>query len=55
MNGLKSDPNIVGAFVLVAVLAPLFINEYLVSDPSPKVDSHLVDEFVPYWEKRKKY
>jgi hypothetical protein len=38
----------------VAVVGPFYINDYLTSDPPPKVEPHLVDEFKPFWEKRKR-
>ena len=36
----------------VAVVSPLYINEFLASDPSPCVDNYLLEEFVPFWKKK---
>ena len=37
----------------VAVVGPYYVNDYLLSDPPPKVEDHLIDEFKPFWSKRK--
>ena len=37
----------------VAVVGPTYVNDYLLSDPPPKVEGHLIDEFKPFWSKRK--
>ncbi len=37
----------------VAVVGPLYINEYLVADPPPQVDKFIIEEYRPFWEKRK--
>jgi len=38
----------------IAVVAPMYINEYLVADQDakPKVEDHLVDQFKPHWERK---
>jgi hypothetical protein len=38
----------------VAVVGPVYINEFLVSDPPPKVDEYLLEEFKPFWANRMK-
>jgi hypothetical protein len=38
----------------VAVVAPFYINEYMISDPPPKVDDFIIDEYKIFWEKRKR-
>lgn len=37
----------------VAVVNPVYINEFLASNPPPSVDNHLIEEFKQYWRKRK--
>ena len=37
----------------VAVVGPFYINEFLISDPPPKVEQHLIEDFKPFWDKRK--
>ena len=34
----------------VAVVNPLYINEFLANDPPPHADNFLIDEFKPYWK-----
>ncbi len=38
----------------VPVVSPLYINEFLVSDPPPKVDRFIVEEFKILWNNRNK-
>ena len=37
----------------VAVVGPVFINDYLVSDTKPKVEDCLVEDFKTYWHTRR--
>ena len=37
----------------VAVVGPLYLNAFVVSDPPPKVDSFLLPEFKQYWSQRR--
>lgn len=37
----------------VAMVGPLFINEFLTSETPPKVEDYLVEEFQAYWNKSK--
>ena len=37
----------------VAVVGPVFINDYLVSDTKPKVEDCLVEDFKTYWHARR--
>ena len=37
----------------IAVVSPLYLNEYLIADPKPPVDNFLVEPFKPHWDKRK--
>ena len=37
----------------VAVVNPVYINEFLANDPPPNVENHLIEDFRPYWNKRK--
>ncbi len=37
----------------VAVVTPVYLNAYLVSDPPPKVDEYLPEDYKPFWAKRK--
>ncbi|XP_040581730.1 DNA topoisomerase 2-binding protein 1-A [Lepeophtheirus salmonis] len=36
----------------IAVVNPLFINEYIINDPPPPVENYLIEEFKPLWEER---
>ena len=36
----------------VAVVNPVYINEFLANDPPPNVNNHLIEDFKPYWKKR---
>ena len=36
----------------VPVVGLLYLNEYLVCDPPPKVNDYLIDDFRPFWQKR---
>ena len=36
----------------VAVVSPIYINEYLIADPRPQVDTFLVEPFKAHWTKR---
>ena len=36
----------------VAVVNPVYINEFLANDPPPNVDTHLIENFKPHWKKR---
>ena len=36
----------------VAVVNPVYINEFLANDPPPCVDNHLIEEFKQYWKIR---
>ena len=38
----------------IAVVNPVYINEFMISDPPPKVEPHLIDEYRPFWERRKR-
>ena len=38
----------------VAVIGPFYINEYLIADPPPKVDAHIIEEFKTFWQNRKR-
>ena len=33
----------------VAVVGPLYINEFLVTDPPPKVEDFILDDYKPAW------
>jgi topoisomerase (DNA) II binding protein 1 len=35
----------------VAVVGPLYINEFLVADPAPPVDDFILEEYKPFWNK----
>ena len=37
----------------VAVVGPVFINDYLVSETRPKVEDCLAEEFKPFWKARR--
>ena len=37
----------------VAVVGPVFINDYLVSDTRPKIEDCLVEDFKTYWHARR--
>ena len=37
----------------VAVVGPVFINDYLVAETRPKVEDCLVEEFRPFWNARR--
>ena len=37
----------------VAVVNPVYINEFLANDPPPNVENHLIEDFKPHWKKRK--
>ncbi|XP_071748981.1 DNA topoisomerase 2-binding protein 1-A [Lepeophtheirus salmonis] len=36
----------------IAVVEPIFINEFLINDPPPPVETYLIDEFKAYWKRR---
>ena len=37
----------------VAVVNPVYINEFLANDPPPSAENHLIEDFKQYWNKRK--
>ena len=37
----------------VAVVNPVYINEFLANDPPPSAENHLIEDFKPFWNKRK--
>ena len=38
----------------VAVVGPVFMNEFLVSDPAPRVEDFLLEEYKSFWANRRK-
>ncbi len=52
-SGVKIDYRSLAA-ASVAVVSPVYINEFLVADPPPKVDRFIVDEFKNHWANRNK-
>ena len=38
----------------VAVVGPVFMNEFLVSDPAPKVEDFLLEEYKSFWANRRR-
>lgn len=37
----------------VAVVNPVYINEFLANDPPPSAENHLIEDFKQHWSKRK--
>ena len=37
----------------IAVVGPLYLNEYIIQVPLPNVEESLLDEYKPYWKKYK--
>lgn len=37
----------------VAVVGPLYLNEFVVTDPPPRVDAFLISEFKKFWAQRR--
>ena len=37
----------------IAVVGPLYLNEYIIQDPLPDAEDSLLDEYKPFWEKYK--
>lgn len=37
----------------VAVVSPLYMNEYLITDPAPNVEDFLIEDYKPFWQKHK--
>jgi len=38
----------------VPVLKPIYVNDFLTSDNPPSLDDFLIEDFKPFWEKRKR-
>ncbi len=38
----------------VAVVGPFYVNEFLLLEVPPKIESHIIDEYKPFWAKRDK-
>ncbi len=53
LPGIKVDYRAL-ATAGVAVVTPLYLNEYLVTDPPPKVDRFIIEEFRSFWKNRLK-
>ena len=37
----------------IAVVGPLYLNEYIIQDPLPDVEDSLLEEYKPFWKKYK--
>ena len=37
----------------IAVVGPLYLNEYIIQEPLPNVEESLLDDYKPYWKKYK--
>ena len=37
----------------IAVVGPLYLNEYIIQDPLPDAEDSLLDEYKPFWNKYK--